>query len=222
MVDRETVTLDREVAERARDRARRTGRLHNLAREVFAREVVEALAGQVAAAIGTDPYADDPLGGEDAPGDPMILGAADLADIRRELTADAGVQAALDWLWPMLTPQRLLAELFASDERLAAAGRRRRAACAGEPDGARGRRPTCRCWTRPPNCSARTRRPPPWRDEAERVRRSELAYAEGALEIARGSASIDVEDEAEPELLLGHRPAGRRPAGRAPGATRPG
>ena len=200
VVDRETVTLDREVAERAREKARRTGRLHNPAREVFAREVVEALAGQVAAAIGTDPYADDPLGGGDAPGDPMILGEADLADIRRELTADAGLQAALDRLWPILTPQRLVAELYASDERLAAAGA----------DPALRREPTA-AWT-PADVplldeAAEQLGPDPAAaavvvDEAERVRRSELAYAEGALEIARGSASIDVEDEAEPELLL--------------------
>ena len=44
-----------------------------------------------------------------------------LADIRRELWADPDVRAQLDDLWPALTPQRFLEDLFASPARLAAA-----------------------------------------------------------------------------------------------------
>ena len=99
-----------------------SGRPHNLARAVFDTEVIDALAEQVAERIGTDPYADDPLGGDDAPGDAELLGEADLAEIRRELRREpTRVQAALDGLWPMLTPQQLLADLFTVAERLAAA-----------------------------------------------------------------------------------------------------
>ena len=73
-----------------------------------------ALAEQVAERIGTDPYADDPLGGDDAPGDPQLLDEADLAEIRAGAARPTpAVQAALDGLWPVLTPQRLLADLFA-------------------------------------------------------------------------------------------------------------
>ncbi len=68
-VDQETLYLDHETCVRERAGPGAPGRLHNLAREVFADEIIGALAGQVAAAIGTDPYADDPLGGDDAPGD---------------------------------------------------------------------------------------------------------------------------------------------------------
>ena len=64
-----------------------------------------------------------------------------------------------------------------------------------------GRRPTCRCWTRPPSCSARTTGPP--RPAGNRIRALEREYAEGVLEIARGSRSIDVEDEAEGGEILG-------------------
>ncbi|MEV0719381.1 UvrD-helicase domain-containing protein, partial [Asanoa sp. NPDC050611] len=211
-IDQESLTIDRELVRAARDRARRSGRTHNQAREVFAGAVVEGLVAQMAELIGTDPYADDPLGEGDAPGDPMLMGAADLADIRAELDADPGVRAALDVLWPPLTPQRLLRELFSSADRLAAA----RVGADGTElltlaEAALLTRPANAAWTPAdaplldeaaeqlgelPDAEAAARR------LADRVRRSELAYAEGALEIARGSASIDVEDEDDPELLL--------------------
>ncbi|MDG4824229.1 AAA family ATPase [Asanoa sp. WMMD1127] len=205
--DGEELTIDRQLVETARARARRSGRLHNPAREVFRDALVEGLVQQAAAIIGTDPYADDPLGAGDAPGDPMLMGAADLADIRAELTGEPGVRAALDRYWPPLTPQRLLRDLFSSADRLAAA-------CAESltlAEAAALTRPATAPWT-PADAplldeaaeqlgelpEAETAA----RIQAERVRRSELAYAEGALEIARGSASIDVEDEDDPELLL--------------------
>ena len=120
--ERETLRLDRETVERARTRARSTGKLHNPARSVFAREIGQALAEQFAAQIGTDPYADDPLGEGDAPGEPLLLDPVDVADIAGELANDPGVAAALDRLWPILTPQRLVSDLFASADRIAAAG----------------------------------------------------------------------------------------------------
>ena len=82
LVEKQTLFLTPAAVEHARTRARRSGKQHNDARAVFSRHVVEALTTQVAEAIGTDPFADDPLGGDDAPGDPMLLDAADLADIR--------------------------------------------------------------------------------------------------------------------------------------------
>jgi DNA helicase IV len=204
VVERQEVVIDADVVRAARDRARRCGRLHNAAREVFAEQVVEALVAQVAAAIGTDPYADDPLGEGDAPGDPMLMGAADLADIRAELAADAGAARALDRLWPPLTPQKLLADLYEAPDRLRAAGlSESEIALLHRADGA--------AWT-PADVplldeAAEQLGPVPAAvaagvEAADRVRRSEIAYAEGALEIARGSASIDTEDEEDPELLL--------------------
>ncbi len=202
LVDKQTLALTPAAVDHARTRARRSGKQHNDARAVFARHVIEALTTQVAEAIGTDPYADDPLGGGDAPGDPMLLGAADLADIEAELEADPGVQAALDWLWPVLTPQQVLADLFADAEAIASAaphlGEAERASLLRAPGG----------WT-PADV--------PLLDEAvellgvdesaERARlaaeqRQREAYAQGALDIAAGSRPLDVEDEESPEILL--------------------
>src|SRR5262249_9104649 len=119
--ERDTLILEPSTVVRARERARRSGRLHNDAREVFESALLDELAGQVAASIGTDPYAYDPLGEDDAPGDEMLLGAADIADSKQHLAAEPQVRAAFDELWPVLTPQRLLVDLFASAERLEAA-----------------------------------------------------------------------------------------------------
>lgn len=201
-VDGHQLRLTPQICAAARDNTRRSGRLHNLARPLFDTEVVHALAGQIAEEIGIDPYADDPLGGDDAPGDPQVLAENDLAEIRRELRADPAVQAVLDRFWPVLTPQRLLTELYASPERIAAAAPQ---FTADERD----------LLLRPPG-GGWTPADVPLLDEAaellgvddsaqralaEAYRRRRLEYAEGALDVLRGSESIDVEDEAEPEIL---------------------
>ncbi|WP_433689258.1 HelD family protein [Micromonospora carbonacea] len=191
-VEREVLPLAPETVRTARDRARRSGRPHNLARAVFDVEVVHALAAQVAERIGADP-----LGGAN------LLEEADVAEIRRELREEPGVRAALDQLWPVLTPQRLLADLYADPDRIAAATPgwtdADRAALRREPGG----------WA-PADV--------PLLDEAAellgeddraaearraRLRALQREYAEGVLEIARGSRSIDVEDEAEGGEILG-------------------
>ncbi|WP_208761022.1 HelD family protein [Micromonospora orduensis] len=191
-IEREALTLDPETVRAARDRVRRTERPHNLARALFDVEIVHALAEQVAERIGADP-----LGGDN------LLDEADRAEIRRELHDEPEVKATLDRLWPVLTPQRLLADLYADPDRIAAATPmftdEERALLHREPGG----------WT-PADV--------PLLDEAaellgederaaaarrDRIRRMEREYAEGVLEIARGSRSIDVEDEAEGGEILG-------------------
>ncbi|MEV4655876.1 AAA family ATPase [Micromonospora sp. NPDC049301] len=191
-VEREALTLHPEIVRAVRDRVRRTDRPHNLARALFDVEIVHALADQVAERIGADP-----LGGEN------LLDEADRAEIRRELRDEPEIQATLDRLWPVLTPQRLLADLYADPARIAAAAPmltdEERALLHREPGG----------WT-PADV--------PLLDEAaellgederaaaarrDRIRRMEREYAEGVLEIARGSRSIDVEDEAEGGEILG-------------------
>ncbi|WP_369809782.1 AAA family ATPase [Parafrankia sp. EUN1f] len=47
-----------------------------------------------------------------------VLDAADLADLRRDLSSDPRLAAAIDRLWPLLTPQELLTDLFADDDAL--------------------------------------------------------------------------------------------------------
>jgi DNA helicase IV len=202
----QALLLHRALVEDARAVARRSGRPHNEARKIFDRYVLEALTIQVAEAIGTDPYADDPLGEDDAPGDPMLLDAADLADIRAELEQEPAVRRALDQLWPVLTPQELLADLFADPDAIASAASRlteveqallvRRPGVA-DPYG----------WTVADV---------PLLDEAAELlgdlpdlRRQRLlaeqrlreAYAQGALEIAEGSRTLEFED-IESEVLL--------------------
>ena len=55
IVDREPLRLEPAVVRYARERARRSGKLHNLARPIFTHYVVEALTRQMAEHIGTDP-----------------------------------------------------------------------------------------------------------------------------------------------------------------------
>lgn len=113
-------TLDRETCEHARAKARATRRPHNLARRVFVEELLEALTAQAAAGFEVDLFEGVPeiplAEGETA--DATVLDAGDHNEIRAELAASETVLAALDSLWPTLTPQRLLRELYASRERL--------------------------------------------------------------------------------------------------------
>ncbi|WP_252439337.1 UvrD-helicase domain-containing protein [Pseudonocardia humida] len=128
-----TVELDRGIAERARARARATGALHNEARPVFRAAVLDALAEQAVDRIGT---------GWLAPRESPELAADLRADARAELRATPALHAAVDALWPALTPARLLAELWASPERIAVA-----AAALPEADRAALHRPDGAAWT---------------------------------------------------------------------------
>jgi DNA helicase IV len=116
--------LDRPTCELARRLARDTGAPHNRARRVFEREVCAALARQVAERLTGDlPEVelpdDDDMITNDLPNDRLLDG--ELAEIEAELRAAPQVRAAVDRLWPYLTPQRLLSDLFAAPERLRAA-----------------------------------------------------------------------------------------------------
>ena len=200
-VDDDVLVLDSDTRERAVAAARATRLPHNLARPVFARYVLDAWARQVAERIGTDPYAFDPLGGDDAPGDPQLLSPVDVADLADELSAQPRVRAMLDRLWPVLTPQRLLTDLFADGDRLASAAQQ-----LTDAERSRLRREPGAGWT-PADV--------PLLDEAaellgdgdggaaaraERELRQRVEYARGALDIALGSRSFEFEDE-ESELL---------------------
>jgi DNA helicase IV len=119
---REELRIDRDMAARARERARRSRRPHNQARAIFAREIINALVWQAAGRLRdslreTDAMVAEILG-EDAPPDHDLLDEVAVDDIRRELRGDPDVRAAINRLWPKLTPQRLLEELFSSATRL--------------------------------------------------------------------------------------------------------
>ncbi|SDH59458.1 DNA helicase IV [Sinosporangium album] len=96
-----TLRLDRHICEGARSKAMRSGRLHNQARAVFVRQVLNKLARQAAKLLGRGVIDDD-----------------ELADLREELRTEPAVKTALNRLWPYLTPHQLLIGLFTSRERL--------------------------------------------------------------------------------------------------------
>ncbi|MFD5318956.1 HelD family protein [Streptomyces sp. NPDC127098] len=189
--DGERLSLDRETCLRIRARARETRLPHNEARPWFRRWMIEALARAASERYGTDPLD----GGS-------LLTDADLETIVTELRESPEVAAAVDALWPALDPQRLLAELYASPRRLAAAAprldRAERAALLRGPH---------RGWS-PADV--------PLLDEAAELlgvddradraavaaeRAERLRLAQEALDVAYGSRTTDFDDGDEPELL---------------------
>ncbi|WP_327152366.1 HelD family protein [Nocardia sp. NBC_01329] len=192
------VTLDRKIVTRARGRARSSRRSHNLARPVFASMVIEALTDQLAQTMGADP----------AGNGRSLLSAADLSEISDELRADPKVQRVLAELWPLLTPQQVLGDLFADSDRLdRAAGKLLEPADRAE---------LLRTGTGTGEFSAADA---PLLDELaellgtddaeerERARRrwrAQLAEAQDALDILTGSAPQDLEDELDPEILMAY------------------
>jgi DNA helicase IV len=107
-----TMRIDAETAEWAREEARASGLPHNHARAVFTDIVTWVLTERAIARIGKGWLTrDDRAAWEKL--------RTDLLD---ELAENEQFVAALDRLWPILTPETLLAPLFASPERLHAAG----------------------------------------------------------------------------------------------------
>ncbi|WP_067839517.1 RNA polymerase recycling motor ATPase HelR [Nocardia lijiangensis] len=107
-----TVRIDAETAQWAREEARASGLPHNEARAVFSEIVTYVLTERAIARIGrgwltrADREAWEQL----------------RADLLAELAEDEKFTAALDELWPISTPETLLASLYSSPERLRAAG----------------------------------------------------------------------------------------------------
>jgi DNA helicase IV len=109
-IDGTTLRFTPSDAARARTRGRAASRLHNDARPAFARRVVDRLTQKYADRLGAD-----------VRGGSSLLDAADMAALRREVAAEPAVHALIDRLWPRLTAERLIRDLFASPERLVAA-----------------------------------------------------------------------------------------------------
>jgi len=107
-----TVRIDAETAEWAREEARGSGLPHNEARAVFTEIVTYVLTERAIGRMGrgwltrSDRDAWEQL----------------RADLLTELAKNDTFAAALDELWPLLTPETLLASLYESPERLRAAG----------------------------------------------------------------------------------------------------
>lgn len=180
--------LDADIAAAARRRARDTRLPHNLARPYFAFAVVDALTEQLAERIGADPY-----------GGPNLLGPDDLALLGKAVAASTAVRAAVDELWPALTPQQLLADYLADPVHLPDAD----AQAIRRPGGA---------WT-PADV--------PLLDEAaellgeddsatraaaEGERQQRIAFAQGVLDLSYGSRTQEFEDrdDEDSEVLAAH------------------
>ena len=104
--------IDAETAEWAREEARASGRPHNEARAVFREIVTYVLTERAIGRLGKG-----------------WLSRSDRAaweqmhtELLEELAQDANFTAALDALWPTLSPEVLLADLYSDSERLRAAG----------------------------------------------------------------------------------------------------
>ncbi|NLG54914.1 MAG: AAA family ATPase, partial [Rhodococcus sp.] len=192
--DNYALTIDRKVVTRARGRARSSRRPHNLARPIFVSAVIEALAAQLAATMGANVVD----GGS-------LLSRDDIADIRSEMREDADIMAAIGSLWPELTPQEVLRDLWAQPARLASAA-----------DGILDAQQRAHLARTAPGFSAADA---PLLDElaellgiddtAEQERaqkrwRQQIADAQGALDILTGSAPQDLEDELDPEILMAY------------------
>ncbi len=201
--DRDVLRFDAALVEPIRDRMRRSRMSHNQAHPIFVEEMVGALARQVADRIGADV-----LGG------PNLLTAGDVATFRDEIREDSSVMESIAELWPILTAEELISDLYTEDDRLESAApdltddeRKLLARQAGD------------AWT-----AADV----PLLDEAaellgvddsgqaeadERLRGSETDYAEGVLEIL----SRDIEDDEEIlmayDLIDAGRLAGRQVEG---------
>ena len=104
--------IDAGTAGWARDEARASGRPHNEARAVFLDVLSWALTERAIMRLG-----EGWLTREDRAGWEQLR-----TELLRELGDDDAFTAALDALWPVLTPQALLADLYASPDRLWAAG----------------------------------------------------------------------------------------------------
>jgi DNA helicase IV len=109
-IDGTTLRFTPSDAARARTRGRAASRLHNEARPAFARRVVDRLTQKYADRLGAD-----------VRGGGSLLDAADLAALRREVAGEPAVHALVDRLWPRLTAERVIRDLFASRDRLVAA-----------------------------------------------------------------------------------------------------
>ncbi|MEU9532043.1 UvrD-helicase domain-containing protein [Streptomyces sp. NPDC048213] len=179
--------LDWEIAYEARQAARDTRLPHNLARPHFAFRIIDALTAQLTERIGADPY-----------GGPNFLGPDDIAQLGKAVAVSQEVHAAIDELWPPLTPQGFLADYLAEPVHLPEAD--------------------AEAVRRAPGEDAWTPADVPLLDEAaellgfddsaeraaaEAERQERIAYAQGVLELSRGSESFEFEDE-ESELLAAH------------------
>ncbi|GAA3085820.1 AAA family ATPase [Streptomyces rectiviolaceus] len=184
------LVLDWTIAEEAREAARDADVPHNLGRPHFAFRVIDMLTEQLAERLGADPY-----------GGPNFLGPDDIAQLGKAIAASPEVHAAIDELWPQLTPEGFLADFLEEPT-----------PHLSEEDAQVVRRPRSAEWT-----AADV----PLLDEAaellgsddsaaramaEAERAKQIAYAQGVLDVSYASRTYEFEDkdDEDSEVLLAH------------------
>ncbi|MFF6917518.1 HelD family protein [Streptomyces sp. NPDC012466] len=179
--DREVLMLDDGLVNVARDRARAAKLPHNAAREHFEGHILNALTDLYAERIGTDPFDGSSL-----------LDPSDITQIRDDLAENPDVWSAIDQLWPVLTPQRLVADFLAAPEEFLPPA-----------DADAVRRPVTRRWTvadvplldEAAELLGDDDRLA--RERAQRQREQQIAYAQGVLEVSYASRTYEFEDKEE-------------------------
>ncbi|MFF5372399.1 HelD family protein [Streptomyces sp. NPDC013187] len=179
--DREVLMLDDGLVNVARERTRAAKLPHNAAREHFEGHILNALTDLYAERIGTDPFDGSSL-----------LDPSDITQIRDDLAENPEVWSAVDQLWPLLTPQRLVADFLAAPDEFLPAG-----------DADAVRRPVTRRWTvadvplldEAAELLGDDDRLA--RDRAERERQRQIAYAQGVLDVSYASRTYEFEDKEE-------------------------
>ncbi|SOJ52569.1 DNA helicase IV [Mycobacterium simulans] len=165
-----TVRIDAETAEWARQEARDSGLPHNDARAVFSDIVTWVLTERAIARIGRGW-----LTRQDSQAWEQLR-----TDLLEELAGNAQFVAALDELWPILTPETLLASLYTSPERLRAAGADE---ALWRPDGPNGQAWTLSDIPLLDELIDLLGRDKPADHSAERERTAEAEYAAGVLDL---------------------------------------
>ncbi|MDO5077941.1 UvrD-helicase domain-containing protein [Corynebacterium sp.] len=194
-VDGIALRIDAAMVKKSRTRARRARQPHNRARAVFREHMLEQLANQLADTIGADP-----LGGGN------LLSGGDVAQLHEDLAEEAQIRAALDSFWPHLEPRQVLTELLESPARIEVA-----AAEYDEETKAALLRESGAPWA--PSDAALLDElavligvadPQEAQAEADRQWQEQVAEAQGALDILTGSASQDLDDGFDAEILMAH------------------
>ncbi|MGW0295070.1 HelD family protein [Streptomyces tuirus] len=179
--DREVLMLDDGLVNVARERTRAAKLPHNAAREHFEGHILNALTDLYAERIGTDPFDGSSL-----------LDPSDITQIRDDLAENPDVWSAIDQLWPVLTPQRLVADFLAAPEAFLSAE-----------DAEAVRRPVTRRWSvadvplldEAAELLGDDDRLA--RERAARERQEQIAYAQGVLEVSYASRTYEFEDKEE-------------------------
>ncbi|WP_107069445.1 HelD family protein [Streptomyces durhamensis] len=183
--DREVLMLDDGLVSVARERTRAARLPHNAAREYFEGHILNTLTELYAERVGTDPYDGS-----------SMLDASDITQIRDELAENPEVWSAVDRLWPRITPQRLVADFLAEPE-----------GYLSDEDAAAVRRPVTRAWTVADvplldEAAELLGEDDRWaRARAERERETQVAYAQGVLDVSYASRTYEFEDkeDSDPE-----------------------